>query len=65
MYTKGMRIKVVNDSILGDCMGIPEATGTVFCVSADGNRIIGFKCDQTGAIEGIADGQVIIQVGAR
>lgn len=58
MYSKGQRIRVTNDSILADCMGIPEATGTVFCVTPDGSRIIGFKCEQTGAIEGVDDGQV-------
>lgn len=58
MFKKGDKIRVTNDSILADCMGIPEATGTVFAVSADGNRIIGFKCDQTGSIEGIDNGTV-------
>lgn len=60
-YSKGQRIKVTADSILSDCMGIREATGTVFCVSADGNHIIGFKCDQTGSIEGIENGTVSVE----
>lgn len=58
MYVKGMKIRVTNDSILGGCMGIPTATGEIFCVSADGKRVIGFKCDQTGAIEGVDDGKI-------
>jgi len=58
MYKKNDRIQVTNDSILSGCMGIDVATGTVFTVSADGMRIIGFKCEQTGCIEGIDDGKV-------
>ena len=57
-YRKGQKIRVTDDSILSDCMGIVEATGEIFCVSPDGKRIIGFKCDQTNAIEGIDDGRV-------
>ena len=58
MFKKGDKIRVTNDSILGDCMGIPEATGTVFAVTLDDKRIIGFKCDQTGSIEGIDNGTI-------
>ena len=60
MYKQGQTIKVTNDSILSDCMGIAVATGKVICVSPDGSRIIGFQCDQTKAIEGIDDGKIEI-----
>lgn len=48
MYKRGDKIKVTNDAILGNYMGIPEATGTVFSVTPDGARVIGFKCDRCG-----------------
>jgi hypothetical protein len=57
-FKKGERIRVTNDSILAGCMGIPVATGKVFTVTTDGTRILGFQCDQTGAIEGIDNGKV-------
>ena len=58
MFNKGDRIKIQNDSILNDIMQLgPIVTGTVFTLSPDG-RVIGFKCDQTGAIEGVDDGVI-------
>ncbi len=57
-FKKGQRIKITNDSILTNCMGLGNVVhGTVFTLDAQGH-VVGFQCDKTGCIEGVDDGIV-------
>jgi hypothetical protein len=56
---KGDQVRITNNSILNDAMGLSEATGTVFLVRVDGSGF-SFQCQETGAIEtcDLDDGQI-------
>ena len=58
---KGDKVQICNNTIF-EMMGFSKVSGTVFIVYPDGQGF-GFKCDQTGAIEGCDFGDGDIRIG--
>lgn len=58
-FKKGDKISITNDNILNGMMELgPTVTGEVYLTDPYG-KIIGFKCDQTGRMETVTDGEVV------